>query len=102
MQEQRSPQRKQAKVGAQSAQKPKWMALIDGGNEKHAGSMREPADQNGYCKASNERAWRSGVEVKEAGDKQWDVLRGVAMSSNCLGQRGVRYGGIAAALKPHS
>ena len=82
--EQCTAQREQAKVCARSTNKAKWMPLSNGGDEKHAGRMHEPADHDSYCEANNEGAGSNRVEVEKASHKQRDVLRSIAVSANCL------------------
>ena len=82
--EQCAAQRKQAKVCAHCASKPKRMPHIDAGNEEHTCRMGEPAGHNNHCQASDEGAWGDRVEVEKASGKQRDVLRGISVSANCL------------------
>ncbi len=95
-------QREQAKVCTQCTNKAKWMPLTDGGYEKHASRMHEPADYDGHCQTNNEGAGSNRVEVEKASHKQGDVLRSIAVSANCLRKRRFRYCGIAAAFAPNS
>ena len=78
------------------------MPLTDGGYEKHARRMHDPADHDSDCQADNEGAGSNRAEVKKASHEQRDVLRSIAVSANCLRKRCLRYCGIAAAFAPNS